>query len=264
MEWVLIYLVVGALVGFLAGLLGIGGGLVMVPSLTYIFSAQHFPPEHLLHLALGTALASIMFTSVSSLRAHHQHGAVEWRIVRSMSPGIIVGTLSGSLLASKLSSSALAIFFAVFVYYAATQMLIEIKPKPARQFPGRLGMTAAGGVIGLVSSLVAIGGGVLSVPFMIYCNVRAHHAIGTSSAIGFPIAASGALGYIISGYFQQNLPHLSLGFVYLPALLWLVLASMLTAPLGAKLAHRLPVARLKKIFALLLFIVATHMLTGLL
>jgi uncharacterized membrane protein YfcA len=262
MEWALAYLSVGALVGFLAGLLGIGGGLIIVPSLTYLFTAQHFPQTHLLHQALGTSLASIMFTSVSSFRAHHAYQAVDWQIVRRITPGIIVGTLLGSLIASRLSSTFLTVFFVAFVYYAATQMLFDIKPKAHREFPGRLGTFTVGGVIGILSSLVAIGGGVMSVPFMMYCNIKAHRAIGTSAAIGFPIAASGAVGYVLSGALQPNLPTLSLGFVYVPALLWLAAASVLTAPLGAKLAHRLPIERLEKIFALLLYIVATKMLVG--
>lgn len=264
MEWALTYLAVGALVGFLAGLLGIGGGLVIVPALTFLFIAQGFPQTHLLHLALGTSLASIMFTSVASLRAHHAHGAINWRIVRIITPGIIAGTLGGSLVASRLSSLVLAVFFTGFVCLAATQILLDIKPRPTRQLPGRLGMFIAGTVIGIISSLAAIGGAVMSVPFMLYCNVKTHNAIGTAAAIGFPIAASGTAGYILSGMAQKSLPLLSLGFVYLPAVLWLVIASVLTAPLGAKLAHRLPVDKLKKILAVLLYLIAAKMLAGLL
>lgn len=264
MEWALTYLAVGALVGFLAGLLGIGGGLVIVPALTFLFIAQGFPQTHLLHLALGTSLASIMFTSVASLRAHHAHGAINWRIVRIITPGIIAGTLGGSLVASRLSSLVLAVFFTGFVCLAATQILLDIKPRPTRQLPGRLGMFIAGTVIGIISSLAAIGGAVMSVPFMLNCNVKTHNAIGTAAAIGFPIAASGTAGYILSGMAQKSLPPLSLGFVYLPAVLWLVIASVLTAPLGAKLAHRLPVDKLKKILAVLLYLIAAKMLAGLL
>jgi len=158
----------------------------------------------------------------------------------------------------------LALLFALFVFFAATQILFEIKPKPSRQMPGALGTFFVGIIIGITFSLVGGGGAILSIPFMLYCNIKTHDAIGTSSAIGFPIAVSGAVGYIFTGLTQDNLPPLSLGFVYLPALLWLVVAGVLTAPFGAKLAHRLPVARLRKVFAAFLYIIAAKMLFGLL
>jgi len=258
-----LYLATGLFAGFLAGLLGVGGGLVIVPALVFIFAAQSFPAEHLMHIALGTSLASILFTSVSSLRAHHAHGAVVWRVVRGISPGIVAGTLLGSLLAAQLSTYFLKVFFIVFLYYVAAQMLLNIKPKPSRQLPGAAGLFAAGGVIGGVSSLVGIGGVTLSVPFMTWCNLKMHQAIGTSAAIGFPIAAAGAVGFLLNGLAASGLPQYSWGFIYLPALAGLVFASVLTAPFGARLAHRLPVAKLKKIFAALLLVLGTRMLVGL-
>jgi uncharacterized membrane protein YfcA len=216
-----------------------------------------------MHLALGTSLASIMFTSVSSLRAHHGHGAVNWAIVKGISPGIVVGTLAGTVLATWLSTQFLKGFFVAFIYYVATQMLLGFKPKPHRDLPGSAGMFGAGSVIGGVSSLVGIGGGTLSVPFMTWCNVKLHQAIGTSSAIGFPIAVSGAVGYLANGLAVQGLPAWSLGFIHLPSLAVLVAASVLTAPLGAKAAHKLPVATLKRVFAVFLYIVGTRMLLSL-
>lgn len=264
MEFWLLYLVTGVIAGFLAGLLGIGGGLVIVPVLAFIFTAQHFPAGQVMHLALGTSLASILFTSVSSLRAHHTHDAVNWQVVRDITPGIIAGTLGGTVVAAQLSTAFLKAFFVVFLYYVATQMIMNIKPKPSRELPGAMGLFSAGSVIGAVSSLVGIGGGTLSVPFMTWCNVRLHQAVGTSAAIGFPIAAAGAAGYIANGWMRDALPAHSLGFVYLPALAGLVAASVLTAPLGARLAHRLPVARLKRFFALLLYALGTRMLLSLL
>lgn len=263
MEFWLLYLAAGVAAGFLAGLLGVGGGLVVVPVLTFIFAAQHFSEAYVQHLALGTSLASIMFTSISSFRAHHAHGAVDWRIVRGVSPGIVAGTLAGSVLAAHLSSHFLKAFFVVFIYYVGTQMLLDIKPKAGRQLPGMAGLSAAGGIIGGISSLVGIGGGTVSVPFMTWCNVKLHHAIGTSAAIGFPIAAAGAVGYVANGWANPSLPQYSLGFVYLPALAGLVVASMAVAPFGAKLAHRLPVGALKKIFAVLLYVLGTRMLVSL-
>jgi uncharacterized membrane protein YfcA len=259
----LLYLAVGLLAGFLAGLLGVGGGLVIVPVLMFIFTAQHFPEAHVLHLALGTSLASIMFTSVSSLRAHHGHGAVDWRTVRIITPGIVTGTLLGSVLAAQLATGPLKVFFVAFLFYVGTQMLLNIKPKPARQLPGFAGMFAAGNVIGGVSALVGIGGGTLSVPFMTWCNVKMHRAIGTSAAIGLPIAVSGAVGYLANGLAVEGLPQYSLGFVYLPALAGVVAASVMTAPLGAKLAHRLPVPQIRKIFAILLYALGVRMAASL-
>ncbi|MDO8437359.1 MAG: sulfite exporter TauE/SafE family protein [Nitrosomonadaceae bacterium] len=264
MEWWPAYLLLGAMVGFFAGLLGIGGGLIMVPVLTFIFSAQHFPADRILHLALGTAMAAIIFTSVSSLRTHHAHGAVNWQVVQYMTPGIIVGTLGGATLAGTLSSRFLSVIFVVFIFYAATQMLLKIAPPPSRQLPGKAGMFAAGNVIGAVSSLVAIGGGLLTVPFLSVCNVRLQQAIGTAAAVGFPIAVAGAIGYIANGMAQsQPLPEYSLGYVYLPALGWIVLASMLTAPLGAKTTHAVQTDTLRKIFVVLLYLLGTRMLIGL-
>jgi len=213
------YLCLGAVVGFFAGLLGIGGGLIMVPVLSFIFSAQHFPPDRILHLALGTSMAAIIFTSISSFRIHHVHGVVNWHIVKYIAPGTIVGTLSGATLVSILSSRFLSITLIVFIYYAATQILLNNTPKPSRQLPGKVGMFTVGSFIGGVSSLVAIGGGLLTVPFLSTCNIRLQHAIGTAAAVGFPIAIAGAIGYIANGIVQsQVLPEYSLGYVYLPAL----------------------------------------------
>lgn len=260
----LTYLGVGLVAGILAGLLGIGGGLVIVPMLVYCLSRQRIPPEFIMHIALGTSMASIIFTSISSFLAHHKRRAVRWDVVRRIVPGILVGTFLGSCLASRLPSNFLKVFFVAFLFYVALQMLLDKKPAPARDFPGPAGMFGVGGVIGVVSSLVGIGGGTLSVPFMIWCNLALHHAIGTSAAIGFPIAIAGALGYIVNGWPVQGLPAYSLGYVYLPALLGIVATSVLTAPLGVQLAHSLPVAKLKRVFALLLLIVGSRMLASLL
>ncbi len=256
------YIALGAFAGVLAGLLGVGGGLIIVPVLTFIFTARHLPEAHILHLALGTSLACIMFTSVSSLRAHHARGAVDWAVVRRITAGIMVGTFGGSWVAAQLSTRFLKGFFVFFLFYVAIQMLLNIKPKPHRQLPGQTAMFGVGGVIGGVSSLVGIGGGSMSVPFLIWCNVAMHRAIGTSAAIGFPIALAGAAGYLVNGL-SVTLPPYSLGFVYLPALVGISAASVVTAPLGAKLAHSLPIDKLKKIFALLLIVMGAKMLLSL-
>lgn len=263
MEW-LVYLGVGAGAGILAGLLGVGGGVVIVPALVFAFTGLGYPAEHIMHLALGTSLASIMFTSISSFRAHHKRGAVLWNVVKAITPGIIVGTYAGSYVASLLSTGFLKGFFVVFLYWVSIQMLLNFKPKPKRTLPGAPGMFAAGSTIGVVSSLVGIGGGSLSVPFMAWCNIPMHTAVGTSAAIGFPIAVAGAVGYLVNGLSTQGLPPMSLGYISIPALIGVAGMSVLTAPLGARLAHALPVDKLKKIFALLLIITATRMLISLL
>jgi uncharacterized membrane protein YfcA len=261
--WLFGYVALGAVAGFFAGLLGVGGGAIMVPVLAMMFAAQGFPEAHLMHLALGTSMAAIVFTSVSSLRAHHSHGAVLWPVVKTIAPGIVAGTLLGAQIAAQVPTRPLAIVFAAFISYVAVQMILNMKPKPSRELPGPAGMIGVGGFIGFVSALVAIGGGSLSVPFMAWCNVKVQHAIGTSAAIGFPIAVAGTVGYMIAGHDASELPAGSLGFIHLPALAATVLASMLVAPLGAKLTHRLPVPTLKKIFAALLLALAAKMLHGL-
>ena len=255
------YIGLGLFTGFSAGMLGIGGGLVMVPALTMMFTAQTgFPSGEALHMALGTSMAAIVLTSVSSLRAHHAHGAVRWDVVRMITPGILVGTFGATFIAARVDTVPLAIFFAAFMAYVSVQMLLNIKPKPSRELPGLAGMTAVGLGIGGVSALVAIGGGSLSVPFMTWCNLKVQNAIGTSAAIGLPIALAGTLGYLVNGWNAAGTPALTLGYVYLPALVLVSLVSMVMAPMGARLAHRLPVALLKKIFAGLLMALCAKML----
>lgn len=259
-QWILAYLVLGAVVGFFAGLLGVGGGGIMVPALTSLFAAQGLPFEHLVHVALATSMAAIVVTSASSLRAHQQHGAIQWNIVKGITPGILVGTFGAAIIAAYIPSLPLAIFFVVFMAYVAVQMWLNVKPKPTRRLPSALGLSAVGLVIGGVSALVAIGGGSLSVPFMTWCNVKIQHAIATSAAIGLPIAIAGTMGYLISGWGVEGLPPYTVGFIYLPVAVSIALVSFFTAPIGAKLAHRLPVASLKKVFAFLLVGLSMKML----
>lgn len=253
-------LALGAFTGLFAGLFGIGGGGIMVPVLTLLFLQQQFPAEHLLHMALATSMAAIVPTAIASLRAHHQHHAVIWPVVLKIAPGILFGTFAGTFLASYLSAKPLAIFFSCFMALVAVQMVRNRKPKPSRQLPGLIGMSATGSGIGAVSALVAIGGGTLTVPFLVWCNVSLPVAIGTSAAVGLPIAFSGALGYIFNGWHQTGLPDHTLGYVYWPAVIAMACMSFFTAPLGATLAHRLPIALLKKLFALLLIALSLQML----
>ena len=257
--WWVGYWGLGLVTGVIAGLLGVGGGLVMVPVLTVMFLRQGFPADYNIHMALATSLAVIVPTSIASLRAHHVRGAVDWLVVRRITPGIVAGTLFGSLAAAWWPDRGLKLFFVAFLLFAATQMALGLRPKAARVLPGWAGMSAAGGVIGLVSSWVGIGGGTLSVPFQTWCSVGLHRAIGTASALGLPIAVAGMGGYALSGASVSGLPPGSLGFIYLPAVLGVALGSVLTAGLGAALAHRLPVAQLKKVFAGLLYLLALRM-----
>jgi uncharacterized membrane protein YfcA len=262
MDFLIFYLLSGLLAGFLAGLLGIGGGLVLVPVLVVLFAAQGFPDTVIMPLALGTSLATIMFTSVSSMCAHHARGAVNWRTVRGMAPGIVIGALLSTALAAHLAPFVLKLVFAVYAGLAATQMLCDMKPPASRQLPGGGGLNAAGAVIGGISVLAGVGGAVTSIPFLLWCNVPARVAIGTAAAIGLPVAVSGTLGYIGNGWGAENLPRFSLGFVYLPALGTVVFATVLSARLGAHASHRLPVPLLKKMLAVVLYAITLRSLTA--
>lgn len=253
-------LALGAFTGLFAGLFGIGGGGIMVPALTFLFVQQQFPAEHVLHMALATSMATIVPTAIASLRAHHNHNAVIWSVVLKIAPGILLGTFAGTFLASYLSTKPLAIFFSCFMAGVALQMVLNRKPKPSRQLPGMIGLSSTGTGIGVISALVAIGGGTLTVPFLVWCNVSLPVAIGTSAAVGLPIAFSGALGYILNGWDQIHLPTYTLGYVYWPAVIAMASMSFFTAPLGARLAHRLPIPLLKKLFALLLIGLSAQML----
>jgi len=263
-EWIIIFLALGAVVGFMAGLFGIGGGGIMVPVLTTIFLSQGFFLENVVHLALGTSMASIIVTSVASLRAHHSRGGVIWSIVKRISPGVILGTFLGTFFASYLNSIYLAIFFVVFMTYVSVQMFLNVQPNPGRELPGMFGLFLSGAGIGAVSALVAIGGGSLTVPFLAWNNVPIRKAIGTSAAVGLPIAIGGTLGYLINGWNITSKETFVVGFVYLPAVLAISVLSYITAPLGAKLAHSLPVPMLKKIFAIFLIVLSIKMLTSIL
>jgi len=262
-EWWPGYIAIGATVGFFAGMLGIGGGAIMVPLLVMLFEAQGLPKTHILHLAVGTAMATILFTSVSSVRAHALRGAIRWDIAWKMTPGILIGGLVGSAMTAFISTAAFAALFTAVIYVAATNMLLDREPKPGRLAPGLVVTSLAGFVISAASSFAAIGGAFLSIPFMLWCNVPLLSAIGTASMIGFPIALSGSVGFIVTGLQVTGLPPNSLGFVYLPALGGIVVAGVLMAPVGAATAHRLPTKWLRRVFAGLFYVLATRMLISL-
>jgi uncharacterized protein len=259
MTWLLAYALTGALVGFLAGLLGIGGGMTLVPILAALFAAQAIGGEHTVHLALATAMASAAFTSSASVREHHRHGAVDWDLVRRFVPGMMFGSLVATLATGWISQRALALSFAVIVFAAAMQMLAGKKPHAARALPGAVPLFALAAAIGAVSGLVSAGGTFLLMPVMLMCGVSMHTAIGSGAAIGISVTVVGSLGYIAAGWRVPHLPDPHLGFVYLPALAALVAGSLVTAPLGARMTHRLPVLTLKRLFALLMIVLATRM-----
>jgi len=264
MEWWLGYLAIGATVGFFAGLLGIGGGAIMVPLLVMLFDAQGLPKDQILHLAVGSGMASILFTSVSSVRAHLLRGSIRWDLAGRLTPGILAGGLLGSAIASMIPRSLFAALFTGVVYIAATNILLGRTPSGSRQVPGFIGMFIAGLVISSVSAFAAIGGAFMTIPFLMYCNVPMLQAIGTAALVGFPIALSGSIGFIATGWSVSGLPEPHLGYVYFPALAGLATASVLLAPVGAAVAHSLPTQRLRQIFAVVLYIFATRMLISLL
>ncbi|WP_305823289.1 sulfite exporter TauE/SafE family protein [Massilia brevitalea] len=256
---ILALLAMGCFGGFAAGLLGIGGGMILVPFITMVLTARGVPDELVVHMAIATSLGTIMFTSLSSVRAHHKHGAVVWRIVKLLAPGILIGSTVGPWIGKQMNTATLSVFFGVFVAFSATQMLINKKPAAARDLPKAPGMFAAGGVIGVLAGLVGAGGGFVSVPFMTWCGIRIHQAVATSAALGFPIALAGTLANIVYGWGEPGLPAYSLGFIYVPALLIIVAASVIMAPIGARTAHRMPVRQLQRVFAVILYTLAAYM-----
>jgi uncharacterized protein len=252
--------VLGLATGYMAGLLGVGGGMLIGPFVTLIMSARGVPADLAVKMAIATSMATILFTSIASVRSHHKRGAVRWGIVKGLAPGIVLGSAIASAgVFAVLKGTTLAIVFALFVGFSATQMFLDKKPKPSRQMPGPAGQVGAGSMIGFLSGLVGAGGGFISVPLMVALNVPMLNAVATSATLGFPIALVNTLGYMYSGSAVAGLPAWSSGYVWLPGLLVIASCSVFTAPLGAKMAHRLPVAKLKRVFALVLYVLAAYM-----
>ena len=255
----LIYLGVGIFVGFFAGLLGIGGGSVMVPILSLTFAAQGFSGDHLVHMALATSMATIIPGGIASAWIHDRHQAVNWRVVKRMLPGILLGTFSGAVSAHFSSTAFLKTFFVGFICFLALQLLFDLKPKGHHALPGLGGMFAFGMIMGVISSFAGIGGAVLSISFLTWCNIRMHEAIGTAAAIGVPLAIAGTVGFVVTGMFDPGLPSWSLGYVFVPAFAGIAITSFAIAPLGARLAHRMPVVVLRRVFVVFLVVLAVKM-----
>lgn len=257
-----LYPLLGVFAGLTAGLLGVGGGIIIVPVLIYSFTLLGFSPDVLTHMAVGTSLATIIVTSMGSVYQHHSKGAVLWPVLLWFAVGLILGALFGAKVADLLRGRVLQFLFGVFALVIAWQMVRGLKPMPGRGLPGKVGLACVGVLIGCVSAIFGIGGGSLSVPFFSWCNMKMQDAVGTSSAGGIPIAFAGALGFVWTGWQHPALPTYSLGYVYLPALFGIAITSVIFAQLGARWAHRLPAATLKKIFAVLLAVVGVKLLVG--
>jgi uncharacterized protein len=261
MDMFIAYALLGVFAGIMAGLLGVGGGLIIVPVLVMLWQADGLGgAQQMVQLAIGTSLAVIVFTSISSVRAHHRHGSVLWPVFWRLTPGILLGAALGAMLASAMPQDTLKLVFGLFELLVAAQMSLRLRPAALNKLPSATGMGLAGVLIGSVSALVGIGGGTLTVPFLDACKIRMQQAVGTSAACGLPIAVGGALSYLLLGWGNAQLPAEAVGFVYLPALAGIAVTSMLFAPLGATLAHRLPTAVLKKVFAGFLALLGLWML----
>jgi uncharacterized protein len=258
-EYWLLFAAIGVPVGFLSGLLGIGGGSVLVPVFALIFDRMGMPREVIMQATIATSLACIVSGGSSSARAHHSHGAVVWEAVLPMAPGIVAGSIVATSLVHLASPTFLKLFFVGFMFATALQLFTGIGAKPSRQLPGRAGFIAAGFCIGLVSGMVGIGGAVLTVAFMSWCSTPIHKAVGTAAAVGVPIAIAGALMSMVTGWGTPGIPNPSLGYVYLPAMIGISITSVLAAPWGAKVAHSLPVKRLKQAFMVFLLALALRM-----
>jgi len=257
------FLLTGLIAGILAGLFGVGGGLVIVPALYFILPYYSVAQENIMHIALATSLATIIITSISSAYSHYKHKAILVAVFLKLSPGLFIGALLIGLVANNFRSEWLTIFFIIFEFLIAAQMLRASQINANRQLPSALGLGVSGTGIGVISALAGIGGGSLTVPFLSWCKVPIKNAIATSAACGFPIAIGGMLGFTISGWDVVALPENSLGYVYLPAFLYISMASVICAPLGAILAHRLKSSLLKKLFALMLIVIAIRMMARL-
>jgi uncharacterized membrane protein YfcA len=256
----LAYGLTGAIAGLLAGLLGIGGGLVIVPALAILFSGHGFGAANLMHFAVGTSLATIVATSVSSMLAHQRRGSVHWQAVRGLLPGILLGALGGAWLARQISSPGLGLFIGLFEILVALQLLFGASPSPQRGLPGAGLQGLAGAVIGAVSALLGIGGGTLTVPWLLWHRIDIRMAVGTAATIGLPIALAGALGFALGGPLLEDRPDYSTGFIYWPAVVGIVLGSVPLAPAGAWLAHYLPRLLLQRVFAVLLALIGLKMI----
>jgi len=259
LELFLFSMLLGSIAGFLAGLFGLGGGVVIVPALVWLFSANQFPAELIMIMAIATSLATIILTSISSIISHHKLGAILWDRVFRLTPGILIGAGIGAFLANYIEADILRWLFISYLLYVGLRMAFPIKTKTTKKYNSWLDYIAGNG-IGLLSSLLGIGGGTLTVPYLVNRQVPMNNAVAISSACGFPLALSGTIAYAFFGNNEPLLPEWSLGYIYLPALGGIITCSIFTAPLGAILANKLPAQQLKKYFSIVLFLIAFKMM----
>ena len=257
---VLYFLIGGILAGLVGGMLGLGGGIIIVPLLHFIFVLEGFPSSSLMQVAITTSLATIIVTSISSTWVHHKKQAVIWPTVQHLAPGILIGAAIGALIADNLNSDVLRVFFGVFEILVAIQIAFDLKPESKLNLPGRGGLVISGGGIGFLSTILGIGGGTITVPFLHFCRVPMKNAVAISAACGIPIAVAGCVAMLISGLDNTNLPANTIGYLYWPAAILIILMTVIFAPLGAKLTHHLPVQTLKRCFSVVLLIVGLRML----
>lgn len=252
-------IMLGCFSGFMAGLLGVGGGTLIVPFILWALTKQGMAGQDAFKIAIATSMACIVFTSISSLRAHHKRGMVRWDIVRTIAPGVILGgLLTGAGFFVLIKGQWLGFIFSAFIAFSATQMLLDRKPKPTRELPSAYGRTMVGVGIGIASGLVGAGGAFLASPFLIWCNITMHATVATTAALGFPIALANTLGYVISGWGRSTEIAGVWGYLYLPGILCISVASILFAPLGAKVAHQLTTRQLKRCFAIVLYVLCAY------
>jgi len=255
----ILFAITGAIAGTAAGLLGIGGGMIVVPCLAFVFTHTGLAPESIMHTASATSLAAMVFTASMSTYSHNKREAVLWSIFRRLLPGIIIGTVLGMFLASTLSTEVLKIIFAIFLLLIAIRMFLNYKPKVARGLPGSLSKFGIAMAIGGKSGLLGVGGGALMVPFLIHCNIPIRKAAGTSAACGLPIAIAGTLSAIITGWHVDPGELYTFGYVFWPAALIIAIFSMSFVFLGAKLSHVLPVNTIRRVFAVVLLLAAINL-----
>ncbi len=255
------FLAIGVLAGYLAGFLGIGGGFVVVPALTLLFMQNPETAPWAIHMAVGTSLATMLVTSLSSIYAHHRKSAIRWPLVRDLTPGLLVGAVLGAFIADILEPEVLVRVVGVFAVLAGLQLILGRKPEAERPLPGQPGLSLAGLVIGGVSSLIGIGGGALTGPWQLWHGVRAQNAVATSAACGYPNAIAGSLSFLVLGL-GGDMPRGAVGYIHLPAFAGIAVASALAAPLGAATVHRLPPLTVRRIFGVFLVLVGIRMLVG--
>ncbi|WAU74192.1 sulfite exporter TauE/SafE family protein [Acinetobacter sp. TR11] len=256
----IIYLLIGAIAGFTAGLFGVGGGLIIVPILYIVFTQMNYDPNVIMHIAVGTSLATIIVTSISSVTAHHKKGAVLWQVFRNLAPGLVLGSFLGAGVADLMSGQHLQLLIGVFAVWMAYKMFrgAHAVIDPNRHLPSAILQFAAGGGIGVASAIFGIGGGSLTVPFLNRHGVVMQKAVATSAACGLPIAVAGAIGFMWFGAREHiDVPN-TIGYVHIYAFLGISTMSFITAKFGAKVAHRLSAAMLKKCFAGLLVVVGCY------